>query len=457
MNKDANLAVVGGGISGLSAAYWLKQAGFKVTVFEKTTHIGGSIHTERTDDFVIDLGPNSTLETSEVLKDLIKELGLEDQKVYGNQASNKRYILKRGRLVPLPMSPLAFIKTSLFSLQAKLRLLKEPFIKATNEDDISLADFVRYRLGDEFLDYAINPFVAGVYAGNPETLSTAAAFPKLYALEQKYGSLIKGAIRGARERKRRKEVAKDRAKLFSFKNGMEVFPKALADHLKDEIKMGSSVKSITHDKQGFHLSVEQQDNEQVYRFDKVVFAVPAFALGQMIGSLDASSADVIKKVKYPPVGVITLAFKKEKVGRVLDGFGFLVPEKESKKILGSIWSSTIFPNRAPENYALLTTFVGGTRQPEVASLDDEQLVSTVIDELSAVLDLRGEPDMVKIKRWPLAIPQYTLGYKAVQQCYDQLERSFPGLYIAGNTRMGISVGDSVLSAYHVIQKIKGKV
>ncbi len=453
MEMQSKIAIVGAGISGLSAAYWLKKEGFDVTVFEKGDRIGGSIFTQRENGYLLDLGPNSTLETSEVLTELINDLGLAPQKVYGNQAANKRYILKNGKLVPLPMSPWTFIKTPLFSLKAKLRLLKEPFIKPTNGQDISLADFVRYRLGDEFLDFAINPFVAGVYAGNPETLSTSIAFPKLYALEQKYGSLIKGAIKGARERKKSKEVAKDRAKLFSFIDGMEVFPKALSSHLKEEINFLSSVKSIVKKNEGYELEISNNDEISKQRFDRVVFAIPTFALGPIIQSMDAEEAKIINNVKYPPVAVVVMAFKKENVQRSPDGFGFLVPEKENRKILGSIWSSTIFPQRAPENNVLFTTFVGGTRQPELVDLADEQLSSIVKDELSDILSLKGEPEMVKIKKWKRAIPQYILGYDKVKGCYDKLENDFPGLYIAGNIRMGISVGDSVLSAHEVVNKI----
>ena len=456
MDQDLKIAVVGGGISGLSAAYWLKKSGYSITLFEKSSHIGGSIFTEQHNGFLLDLGPNSTLETSEVLKTLIKELGLEEQKVYGNEASNKRYILKDGLLKPLPMSPLSFLKTDLFSFGAKLRLLKEPFLKATSGDDISLADFVRYRLGNEFLDYAINPFVAGVYAGDPENLSTAVAFPKLYALEQQYGSLIRGAIMGARARKKRKEVAKDRAKLFSFKNGMKVFPEAIAELLGKDIKINSSVKSIVPVGDRFDLIVEYEGSEHVVRFDKVVLAVPTMNLAQILATVDPSAAEIIQKIHYPPVGVVTMAFKKDQIGHDLDGFGFLVPAKEKRKILGSIWSSVIFPNRAPDEYALFTTFVGGTRQPEIVSLDDEQITDVVFGELAAILQILDKPEMVKIKRWTRAIPQYTMGYQTVQQCFDKLETSYPGLFIAGNSRNGISVGDSVLSAHSVFQKLKGE-
>lgn len=195
MTSPQKIAVAGAGVSGLSVAYWLQKAGHDVQVFEKEERIGGSVITEHQDGFLIDLGPNSILETSPIVTELVRELGIEDQKVYGNEASNNRYIVRDGMLQALPTSPIGFLKTSLFSARAKLRLLREPFIRPTNGDEISLADFVRYRLGPEFLDYAVNPFVAGVYAGDPEHLSAPVAFPKLYALEQNYGSFIKGAVK----------------------------------------------------------------------------------------------------------------------------------------------------------------------------------------------------------------------------------------------------------------------
>jgi len=207
MNREKKIAVIGAGISGLSSAYWLDKAGWDVSLFDKNEQCGGTIITEKLDGFLIDYGPNSTLETSETLSGLIRELDIEEQKVYGSEESNNRYIIRDGQLHALPMTPLSFLKTKLFSGRAKLRLLKEPFIKPSSGSDISLAELVKYRLGQEFLDYAIDPFVAGVYAGDPETLSTAAAFPKLLALEREYGSFIKGAVKGKRKQKKSKEVA----------------------------------------------------------------------------------------------------------------------------------------------------------------------------------------------------------------------------------------------------------
>ena len=453
MNEKESIAVIGAGISGLSIGYWLQKAGYRVRVFEKSAVVGGCIHTEEEDGFLIDYGPNSTLETSEVLKELVSELGLEEEKVYGNEASNKRYIVKNGTLMQVPMSPGSFLKTKLFSFSAKLRLLKEPFIKKTKGDDISLGDFVKYRLGQEFLDYAINPFVAGVYAGDPGTLSTAAGFPKLYALEQNYGSFIVGAIKGARERKKRKEVAKDRAKLFSFRGGMQVFIDALTERLNSRIQVGTEIDGIAKQENGFAVTWKSNGKTGQDTFDKVVLAVPSDSLVHILKGQDISALETIEKIPYPPVAVVFTGFRESDIKRDLDGFGFLIPAVEKRQILGSIWSSTIFPNRAPEGHVAFTSFVGGTRQPENAGLDEKQLEEVVLKELDELVGLKGKPVKTKIRKWPRAIPQYTVGYKNTQALFDKYEENMQGMYIAGNIRRGISVGDSVLCAHETVQKI----
>ena len=449
------VAVVGAGISGLCCAYWLDKNGFDVQVYEKENRVGGSIITEKEKGYLIDLGPNSALETSDTLRELIREIGLEDQKVYGNEASNNRYVVRDGKLHPIPMSPPKFLKTKLFSTGAKIRLLKEPFIKPTDGNDISLADFVRYRLGDEFLNYAINPFVAGVYAGDPENLSTQAAFPKLYALEQKYGSFIKGTIKGARERKKRGEVSKDRARLFSFIEGMQIFPDTIAAKLNGKITTGVQVEVLTKNTNALEIEISKNGRKETEKYDLVILSTPTDGLSKILHKIASKESERIEKTEYPPVAVIFTGFKADKVQRALDGFGFLIPKIENKQILGSIWSSTIFPQRAPDGYVAFTTFVGGTRQPENGLLPVDKLEEIVFKDLNDLVGLKGKPDFIKIKKWQRAIPQYTMGYPEVQKIFNDLEDGFPGLYFAGNFRRGIGMGDSVLSAHETVQKIIG--
>ena len=453
MRANRRVAVVGAGISGLATAYWLKNNDRDVTVFESAHRVGGTIVTEGSDGFLLDVGSNSARETKQALMNLIRQLGIEDRRAYANEASNNRYVLKRGQLQALPMSPPAFLKTRLFSTRAKFRLLKEPFVAPTDGSDISLADLVRYRLGNEILDYAINPFVAGVYAGDPENLSAPAAFPKLYALEQKYGSFIKGAIKGARERKKRGEVAKDRAKLFSFSNGMETLPRTLESALGENIRLNASISQVEKKEHQLDLHVAEEGNERVESFDQVVLSVPTDSLAGILKNVAPGLSERVGAVVYPPVAVVFTGFKTEHVARELDGFGFLVPSLERRKILGSIWNSTIFPGRAPEGYVALTTFVGGTRRPDDVALDDDRLLELVFDELNTIIGLRGDPALVRIKRWTRAIPQYTMGYQDLQRMFDDVESKVTGLYFAGNFRRGISIGDSVQCAHDTVQNM----
>jgi oxygen-dependent protoporphyrinogen oxidase len=454
MNKK--FAIIGGGISGLSVAFWLQNKGFDITILECTFRTGGSIITERKAKFIIDLGPNSTLETSPLIHQLIAESGLEEKKCYANEVSNNRYILRNGELHALPMSPVKFIGSKLFSLRAKLRLFKEPFISRVKNHDISLADFVRYRLGDEFLDYAINPFVAGVYAGQPERLSTPVAFPKLYALEQKYGSLIKGAIFGIRERKKRAEVAKDRAKLFSFLGGMSDLTESLTVIVKKSIRLGREVVSLEQEDDRFNLIIKENELISKHTFDGVVITTPSERSAVILKNIAPQESVIINDIEYAPVAVVYMAFKAKNITRDLNGFGFLVPEKEQRNILGSIWSSSIFPERAPEGFVAFTTFIGGSRQPDLVQLSDDEIQHLVFKDLETIIGINEQPVLTSIKRWPRAIPQYTLGYKKFQNVFENLEKKFPGLYFSGNFWHGISVGDCIISAHNTVERIVNK-
>jgi len=454
------VVVVGGGISGLTTGFWLDKNGVRATVLEQEDYPGGTIRTERTEGFLMDLGANSALETTPLIGQLLEETHLKDEQCYANEVSNRRYVLRDGRLSRLPMSPPAFIRTKLFSPKAKLRLLAEPFIgRSNNARDESVAQFVIRRLGQEFLDYAINPFVAGVYAGDPERLSVRSAFPKLYGLEEKYGSLIRGFIGGRKERKKQAEISKQSARLFSFKQGMETLPRALARELRDRVMLKSRVVGLRTEDSGsrYLIDVERGGGAFTLEAEAVVLAIPAYAAAALIEPLDRQTAQVLKDIDYPPVAVVFTGFKSEKLRHPLDGFGFLVPAKEKRHILGTIWSSTIFPNRAPEGYAALTTFVGGARQPELAGKSDDHLLNLVLKDLTTILGLEGKPDFVRIVRWSRAIPQYSLGYWKVTQSIDQLEAQFPGLYICSNYRGGIAVGDCIMNAAKTVQRILARV
>ncbi|MFI5252618.1 MAG: protoporphyrinogen oxidase [Bacteroidota bacterium] len=448
------VVVIGGGISGLTTAYWLKKKGFHVTVMEKQSMPGGTMQTLCQDGWLIETGPNSALETTPLFKELFRELQLTDELVYADPKAKKRYILRNNNLYALPMSVVPFLSSGLWSVGGKLRLLKEPFIGRAAAEE-SIAEFVERRLGKEFLDYAINPFVAGVFAGDPSKLSVRAAFPKLYALEKQYGGLVKGMIRGARERKKRGEVAKDRAEMFSFRSGMQVFPKALAASLGSEVMLNCSVEKVMSFPESktpsYKIQYNREGNPGELLANLIIFAIPAYAVPGMIMEFKTSLPSLLDKIYYPPVAEVFLGYRKEQVGRPLDGFGFLVPEKENRKILGTIWSSVIFPGRAPDkSVEAFTSFVGGSRQPDLVNLPQEWLEQIVVDELHDIMKIEGKPLFSKVQKWERAIPQYHVGYHAVEEGIDNFQHQNPGIFICSNFKGGISVGDCVMNAHRTV-------
>jgi oxygen-dependent protoporphyrinogen oxidase len=457
ITSTKSVAIIGGGISGLCTAYWLQKAGVSVTLFERDDIVGGTMKTIRDKGWLIETGPNSALETTPLFREIVTDVGISDAMVYANPLAAKRYILCGGTLHPLPMSPQAFIASRLWSVRAKLRLLAEPFIGRAKYEE-SIAEFVERRLGKEFLDYAINPFVAGVYAGSPEQLSVQTAFPKLYALEAKYGGLVRGMIGGRRERKQRKEVAKDRAKLFSFVEGMQTLPRALGEQIGGAVKTGCTVERIVPMRAGsrpiYTISYAQNDIRLSHEANAVVLAVPASAAASIVQPIDPETAQTLRSISYPPVTEVFLGYANDQIGRNLDGFGFLVPEVEQRSILGCIWSSSLFDNRSPEEHSALTVFVGGARQPDLALLPDGELLRMVESELAALMSVRGAPAYTRITRWDAAIPQYTVGYQRnVLQRIERFEQNFQGSFICANYKGGIAVGDCVMSAKAVAERV----
>lgn len=443
------IVIIGGGISGLATAWWLKKTGVSAVVLEQSGVVGGTMKTIRDEEWLVETGPNSALETTPLIQTLIDDVGLANEKIYANDQAARRYILRDGELRALPMSPGQLLRTSLWSTRAKLRLLKEPFVgRATREETV--AEFVERRIGRELLDYGINPFVAGVYAGNPKKLSVQAAFPKLYQLEKRYGSLIKGQIKGARERKRNGEISKDRARLFSFVHGMQSLPNAIARALGDGIRTGIGVVEIRRLPDG-RFVVRSEGAE--WRASQVILCLPAGNTADLLRPFDGELADHLQSIHYPPVAEVFLGFRKSDVGRSLDGFGFLVPEVERRRILGCLWSTTLFPQRAPADHVALSTFVGGSRQPELCRLNDGDLTETILSDLRELLTIRNDPVYTRIVRWPKAIPQYEIGHLEKMAAIERLESRVPGLWVSGNFRGGIAVGDCIKQSEIVAQRV----
>lgn len=454
MNKK-KITILGAGISGLATAHWLEKEGFDVTILENSFEPGGAMITKFVDDFLVDFGPNSGLETTPKIKEIVEDVGLADEMIYANQEGNIRYILKNNELVPLPTSPVKFITSKLFSTQAKLRLMKEPFIGKSDDGYYqSIAQFVERRLGKEFLDNAIDPFVSGVFAGDPSKLSVKSAFPKLYRLEEIYGGLIKGMMKGAKERKQRKEDSKQNAKMFSFKNGMQSFPKAIANKLQGNVFYESDIESIVRKDSKVIVNINKNGQKGEIVSDALLSTLPAYVISKLINSFDPELTTHLNDIIYPPVLVLYLGYDKKAIKQSLDGFGFLIPSSEKKKFLGAIWSSTIFINRAEKDKAGFTLFIGGARNLDFTRDQVNARVDEVLKEFHSIMGISEEPILIEKKFWQKAIPQYNLGHIEHDNYFDKFEKENSGIFLSGNYRGGISVGDCIKSSYSNFEKIK---
>lgn len=449
------VAIIGAGITGLTAAFYLKKSGIPVTVFEAGARVGGAIRSLRQDGYLAEFGPNTILETSPKITQLILDAGLASRRLDPAPGSEARFVVRYKRPIEMPGSPLGFLTTELFSLRAKMAVLSEPFVSPRRDGvEESIAGFVVRRLGREFLDHAIDAMVAGVYAGDPARLSLQQAFPKLAALENKYGSLIKGQFLGARERRKRGEIAKDRAPKFSFDEGLQVLPDILREHLGDAIRLNTPITGIARSGDGSSLDICLQDGTVHPGFQAVVYAGTAFQLAKLQVEPVAALLSQFSEIRHPPVASVVLGFRREDVSHSCQGFGALIPGVEGFKILGTIFSSSLFPNRAPAGHVTLTSYIGGERQPDLAALPPDELVELTLRDLGVLFGVKGRPTFRHCAYYPKAIPQYNLGYGRHREAMNNIETAVPGLFFAGHYRDGISLGDSIVSGCNIAERVE---
>lgn len=443
-NHTRDVVVVGAGISGLTTAFRLADRGLDVVVIEAASRTGGVIESVQQDGALIERGPNSVLDTHPEIGTLIHALNLASERIETRAVSARRFVVRQGKLVALPTSLGAFVATPLFSRRAKLRLLREPFVpRASSVLEETVADFVVRRLGREFLDYAVEPFVAGIYAGDPACLSLAAAFPRVHALELNYRSLFVGQIRGARARARRAERSRAVARSFSFIRGLQTLTDALTARLR--VQTGVRVTAIGPAAGSIRVRTDVAGTPEEIHARAVVLSVPAAAAAALLRDAAPEAANALAAIPYAPVASVASIYRRADVAHALDGFGFLAPRSEHRRILGTLFSSSLFPERAAAGHVLLTTFVGGARDPGLASLADTQLSGLVEGELAALLGART-PVAQTITRRPSAIPQYTIGHRERIRLAEQAQTAVPGLFLCSSYHGGVAVGDCIASA-----------
>lgn len=451
MASDIPVIVVGAGISGLACAHFLKRVGVRALLLEADIQPGGVIRTSLQDNFLVEEGPQSFLCTAE-LRALVSDLGIEAELLRADPHA-PRYVLVDGKLLPVPLSPFSFLGSSLLSGRSKRALVRGLWKKTRPpEADESVAAFVRRKFTGELLDRLVAPMVSGIYAGDPERLSLRAAFPMVHELEQQYGSLIRGAL------KRRPKGTRERPALSSFRRGNETLPRALAESLGPSLECGACVTAV-HQEQingraGFSVRLERIGLTKTLRCDALVLAVEPHAAARLLSGLSPELPPLLGGIESAPVAEVALGYERRQLGAPFEGFGFLVPRREALRLLGTVWNSSVFPGRAPEGAALMTSFVGGALDPDAAFLDAKTLVEMVHADLARVMRIAGRPVFQSVKQYARALPQYNLGHTARIEAIEKICAGFPGLWLAGNYFEGPAMGACVKRAARVAKSAR---
>lgn len=453
MRYDA--IILGAGISGLTAAHRLSRGNRRILLLESDDRVGGAIETIESDGFLIERGPNSLRGTREFL-DLVDELGIDDELLTADPHA-PAYIYHRNALHAVPMGPAALIGTGLLSLRGKMRLLAEPLIsRAVGLGEESIASFIRRRLGDEVLERLVAPFVSGVYAGDADQLSVQAAMARLAGFETGSGSIMLGALRGLLRRKPESEAARParslrRYRLCSFRTGLHRLPQALSASLGNTVMTGVGVERVAQvsssdGKPVFEIEAVRGRDRQVLTAGTLIVATPAYAASELTLKLSPGLSALLAEISYNSIVTVPLAWRETQIGRPLDGFGFLAPRNEGLRTLGSIWNSTLFPDRSRQGWTLLTNFIGGSTDADAVKLEDGELRRIASDDLKRVLGIEGEPLALPLTRYRRAIPQYTIGHAERIEKIRKAVEKVNGLVLIGNYMDGVSLGDCIKRA-----------
>ena len=443
----AEVIVIGAGISGLTAAYLLHAGAHDVVVFDQGDVPGGRMRSERIDGFLMEHGANSVVGPAPAVEDLIVGLDLDGEKVTRSAAARSRYLVRAGRAHALPVTPCRFFMSGFFSLGGRLRLLMEPWVPV-HRDDETIAAFTRRRLGQEMLDYVVDPLAAGLYAGDPRQLSVSAVFPQLKRLERCRGSIVLGAIGGRLRRDGRFALyGPGNRILFSLREGLGTLPCSLADRLAGRIFPGHRVVSMQRGAGGrFRVLVRCGAAAWWIMADSVVIALPAYAAANVLDELDRRAAETLAQIGHPPLAVVFLGYRANAIAHPLDGLGVLMPAIEKRNVLGILFSSTLYPGRAPAEHVALTAFVGGARQPQLAMLHPDELIALVHSEVRQVLGAAAAPVLARTRRWRYGLPQPGLDHERRIATIAALEGEHPGLFLTGNYFSGVSTTACIAQA-----------
>ncbi len=445
-----DVLIVGGGISGLSLAWWLAEAGLAVEIWEADDRIGGKIRSTQQGGYLTERAASMLMNFRPEVEQLIHQAGLGDIKTPRTRtAEAHRYLLQKDQLRALPLQLGAMLLSPIWSLRGKLRLLAEPFIPAGTHEHETVSQFIKRRLGQEMLEKAMEPFVAGTLAADPDQVSASATLPRLTALERRYGSITAGILIHKLFH-RRTACATD---TFSFRGGMGVLADTLSRHPGIRLRAGHRVAELTRGPQGWQVTATTANGQRTRHVHQVVLATPAPVAGNLTAPLDAELAELLQGIPYSPVTVVHMGMDQNSVGHPLDGAGFLTPRAAKVPLTGNLWMSSLFHGRVPSGKVLLSSYLGGARSPHVRDWNNEKALAETLRTLRPLLKLKSDPEMVRIDRHERALPLYHGAYQVRLRAIANRLQRLPGLYLEANYRGGVSVRDRIACGHRAAHQI----
>ena len=454
------VAIVGGGISGLSAAYFLAERGHECTLIEAESRLGGVIRTEKVDGCLVEAGPDSFLAQKPWALELIRELGIEDQVIGSQDRRRRTYVLRNGMLVPLPegiqfLAPTQLkpvLMTPLLSWRAKARIVLEWFRKPETIEDESVADFVRRHYGPEVNEYLAQPMLAGVYGGSPEKLSMNSVLPRFVEMARQNGSLTKSMLQVRRARQEALRPATTPPPLFqSLKSGMQQLTDALAARIQGRVRIVTAVvQRLGTLGDGYHLRTSAGPLEA----QQVILATPAYRASEVVKQIDPRLADLLLEIPYHSSITVSMLYSRPEFDHRLNGFGYLVPRAEGKNLAACTWVNTKFPFRADRKTGLLRAFMAGDTAGQLLSASDSDLVEVTHSELSEAMGFAVRPAAVRVQRWERAMAQYEVGHQKRVEAVEYRLRELPGLHLGGNGFTGIGIPDCVRRSRSIFRQVE---
>ncbi len=457
MNK--NLIIVGGGISGLTLLHYLKKkyhnhSDVSIKLFERQAQPGGTIRTIHRSGFQFETGPNGFLDSKLSTLTLANELGLKDDLIVASPATKIRSICVKNTLYPLPSGPISFFNFKPLSFGAKLRVIRELVIPRGDNPDETVYEFGTRRLGENFAKYFLDPMVSGIFGGNAQDLNLQHAFPRINQIEQQYGSLFRGMISLALQKKKQQKnsltAGQPTGQLWSFKNGMGQLIDKIAQIYSDSIETGINVDQVCAKDKGYVLKASGKE----YFADHLILSTPAYAAADIIDSSDKDLAVALRKIPYAAITVVGLVYSLEQFAHLPVGFGYLRPTHEGREVLGVLFSSNIFPSRSADGKILFQIMLGGACNPDTVLKSEDQLFTLAKNEIQQILQVSGQPQEQFIYRWDKGIPQYNRFYPQTYKEIKKIMSNYPRLHLTANYLDGVSLNDCIANAKKMAESIE---